>query len=39
MSGVFENGGAIRNMYLTLIPTENKEIVSIDNCTFKTIVE
>jgi hypothetical protein len=39
MSGIFENGGSIRHMYLTLSPLDSKEVVVIDNCTFKTLVE
>lgn len=37
MSGIFENGASVRNVYLTLTPSEaNREMVQIRNCTFKT---
>tara|TARA_B110000008_G_scaffold275041_1_gene311808 strand:+ start:6930 stop:7400 length:471 start_codon:yes stop_codon:yes gene_type:complete len=40
MSGIFDNGGCIKNVYLTLIPQQhNKEIVVVDNCTFKTYTD
>ena len=40
MSGLFENGGVIDKVFFTLTPTEeDKEVVIIDNCTFKTLIE
>ena len=39
MAGIFENGGTIDKVFFTLSPTTNKEVVVIDNCTFKTLIE